>query len=193
MALRNSLSRKYRLVIAVIVFAMIASCVAIAGCKSSESKQKEYRSEWVDTMSALEKRVATDDTKANELAQKNDIIGLMELVDKRVKYVNSTYDQIAELYPPSDLRKLHAVTLFYLTSVVEQLEANEDLYEAIRTGKPTEDLQTIAENAVKRTEAVKQELALEIERARIDLEVPDESKPVENGSSQPSGSAPGNE
>jgi len=183
----------WRILIIVLLCAMLGvSFLTAAGCESAEQKQKEYRSQWLEIMSAFEKRVAADDKKGNELAQKNDIAGVMELVSKRTKYVNSTFDEIALLYPPAGLRRLHSLTLFYLTSIVDQLEANIDLYEAARSGKPTADLQAIAEAAVSQTEAVKQELALEIDRAGLKLEVREGSEPAESVPGVPN-SAPGGE
>ncbi len=192
MAIKRSCPERLLLIFALACVVLVGSFLGLAGCDSVEDKQKEYRSEWLEIMAAFEKRVAADDKKGNELAQKNDIAGIMELVQKRVKYVDSTFDEIALLYPPADLRRLHSLTLFYLTSIVDQLEANIDLYEAARSGKPTADLQAIAEAAVKQTEAVKQELALEIDRVGLELEVPEGSEPAESVPGAPD-SAPGGE
>lgn len=157
----------------------------LVGCDTLAQKREEYRAGWVDAVSEFEQRVTVDDKKINELGEKEDMVGVMRLVNERIKYVDSVYDRVADLYPPPELRKLHAVTLFYLTSIVEQFKANIDLYEALRTGKPTGDLKTIAENYAGTTDAVRQELSLAIDKAGLKLK-----EPKKNGQ-QPPASAPG--
>jgi Zn-dependent oligopeptidase len=163
----------------------------LPGCDQLKQKQKEYKKKWTETMSAFEERVKKDDDKANGLGEKNDVVGLINLANERIKYVDSTYDKIADYYPPAELRKLHAVTLFYLTSIVEQLKANSDLYDALRTGKPANDLKAIADDAAKQTAAIRYELTLEMDKAGLKLESEKKKQPQSSvPSSVPSSDTP---
>ncbi|MBN2167893.1 MAG: hypothetical protein JW738_01505 [Actinobacteria bacterium] len=156
---------------AVLVLTLISVLLlSVCGCaESTERKQKEYRSQWQETMNDFEDRVAADDEKAQKMIDDNDTAGVIRLLDQRVKNVWNVYDEIVVLYPPTDLRKLHALTLYYLTCVVDQLEAQNDLNEAIISGKPTADLKAIADEAAQKSAFVIGQLALEVEKADIKL------------------------
>jgi hypothetical protein len=156
----------WRPMAAVLLAALVTLGAALAGCGNPT---ESYKSQWVDTMSAFEAQVAKDDQKSAELAKNNDAAGLLNLVDKRNRYVDDTYDKLVVLRPPPDLRDLHATTLFYLVSIKNQLKANSDFYDAARAGKPTTDLQTIAEDAIKQTQAVRGLLGLAMDKAGVKI------------------------
>lgn len=159
-------------IISFIVFSLISvSFCLLCGCgQSPGQKQKEYKAEWTDVMNEYEERVAADDKKAQKLISEEDNAGVIKLLDERIDYVWSVYDAIVVLDPPSEYRELHALTLYYLASVVAQLEAQSDLNEAVLEGKPTDDLKTIAEQAAQKTQYAISELALEVEKQGIELE-----------------------
>lgn len=144
----------------------------LLGCGGSdiESKQKSYSADWKTIMTAFQVRVTEDDKKASELVEKNDISGLIKLIDERIANVNEVIKEILGLYPPDDLQDLHATTLYYLTSLRDQLNAQNDLNEAVLSGKPTQDLQTISENAAAKTQLVAGELGVEIQKAGIEVD-----------------------
>lgn len=157
--------------------------VNLLGCGGGdiENKQRSYSADWKRIMTAFDARVTEDDKKANELVEKNDISGLIKLIDERMVNVNEVITEILGLYPPDDLQDLHTVTLYYLTSLREQLKAQNDLNEAILSGKPTQDLKTISDNAAAKTQHVAGELGVGIQKAgiRVDEEEDGEKKDEE--------------
>jgi hypothetical protein len=156
----------WRPIAAVLLVALIPLGAVLAGCGSPT---ESYKSQWVDTVTAFEAQIAKDDQKSAELVKKNDAAGLLALVEKRNKFVDDTYDKLVVLRPPPALRDLHATTLFYLISIKNQLKANSDFYDAARAGKPTTDLQAIAEDAIKQTQAVRVMLGLAMEKAGVKI------------------------
>ncbi|MBN1288495.1 MAG: hypothetical protein JXA49_02530 [Actinobacteria bacterium] len=162
---------KSRKTAAIIIVALISVfLVSLCGCaESTERRQAEYKSRWKEVMNEFEDRVAVDDEKAQKMIDDNETAGVIRLLGERIKNVWQVYDEIVVLYPPDDLRRLHALTLYYMTTVVDQLEAQNDLNEAIISGKPTEDLKTIADEAAQKSAFVIGQLALEIEKADIRL------------------------
>ncbi len=144
----------------------------LTGCGGSdiESKQKSYQADWKRIMTAFDARVTEDDKKASELVEMNDISGLIKLINERIVNVNEVIAEILGLHPPDDLQDLHSTTLYYLTSLRDQLEAQNDLNEAVLSGKPTQDLKTISDNAAARTQVLAGELGVEIQKAGIGLD-----------------------
>lgn len=171
MACGNSKFGRSVVVTSLVFILMSIFLFLICGCgQSLEQKQKEYKTEWTDIMNKYEERIAADDKKVQKLASEENNAGVIKLLDERIAYVWSVYDEIAVLEPTAEFRELHALTLYYLTSVVAQLEAQTDLNEAVLAGKPTDDLKTIAEQAAQKTQYVISELALEVEKQGIELE-----------------------
>ncbi len=170
----------WRSMATVLLVVLVATGAFLVGCGNPT---ESYKSQWVDTMSDFEAQVAKDDQKSAELVQNNDAAGLISLVDKRLKFADDTYDKLVVLRPPAALRDLHATTLFYLVSIKNQLKANSDFYDAARAGKPTTDLQTIAQDAVKQTDTVRVLLGLAMDKAGVKIK---ETKQKE----QPKSTAP---
>lgn len=164
---------------AFVVLTLLFTSVFLAcGCGESRAgKQKEYRSEWTRIMNGFEAQVEKDDKKAQEMIGNGDTPGVIKLLEQRIDNVWDVYDEIVQLYPPDDLRILHALTLYYLTSVVDQLTAQNALNEAALSGKPTGDLKTIADQAGQKTQYVITELVLEVEKQGIELDSMKDSKP----------------
>ncbi|MCG2796729.1 MAG: hypothetical protein L6427_12885 [Actinomycetia bacterium] len=161
---------KYRyLVLAVTAAAVLA--VACPGCGGGgkAGNEKEYKARWTDIMDTFDQRVVKDDKRAEEFVAKNDISGLINLVNRRVDDIDEVFGQVLELYPPEDLRKLHAVTLYYLINMRDQLVAQNILNEAALSGKPTEDLKKIADDEAARTQMTARELGIELQRKGIML------------------------
>jgi hypothetical protein len=113
--------------------------------------------------------VLTDDKKASELINKNDIAGVIKLVNQRILNVDEVTKKILALRPPEDFWKVHAVTLYYLASLRDQLNYQNDLNDAVLTGRPTQDLKTIADQAALKTRAVGAELGIEIQKVDLKL------------------------
>ena len=169
---------------------MLASlALALTGCdKAGEAKKKqqEYRTEWQEIMGKFQARVNADDQKANALVKKNDISGLIGLIKGREANADLVMGQILELNPSNDLRKLHATTLFYLTSLKDQLEAQNRLNEAGLSGAPTGDLSAVAEISAAKTQEVGREIGVEIQKLGIKL------KPIKvENNTTPAQSSPG--
>lgn len=150
----------------------------LLGCGKSEleKKQDSYRDDWNRIMSAFESRVESDDKKANELVEKNDVSGLIKLIKQRTIDVDSVMEEVLGLYPPKDLQDLQAITLYYLACLRDQLKAQNELNEAVVSGKPIEDLRTIAEGAALKTQQVAVELGIELQKVGIKMDWEEEQK-----------------
>ena len=167
---RSAISILFSRIVICIVLASLS--LALAGCNEAgevKKKQQEYRTEWQEIMGRFQVQVNADDQKANALVKKNDISGLIALIKAREANVDLVMGQILKLYPPDDLRKLHATTLFYLTSLKDQLDAQNSLNEAVLSSAPTGDLKTVAENAAAKTQEVGREIGVEIQKLGIKL------------------------
>jgi hypothetical protein len=156
----------------------------VAGCGDSTLSAQEYKARWAGIMDPFETRIEKDDRKANELLAKNDLGAVTALLNRRIAGVDETLDMVARLRPPPELRDLHAITLYELFAVKQQLQTQNNLNDAIRKDEPTTDLVTIADNAKARTMKVTRELILELEKHGIKLKV------MEKPSGQQQGSAP---
>ena len=147
------------------------------GCtESMQEKQEEYSTEWSEIFSGFQKRVASDDRKAEELVKKNDISGLISLVNGRLVNVDQVYQKVLDLYPGKEMWKLHSTSLYYLTSLKEQLEYQNDVNEAVLSGKPVQDLTQIASDQAAKTKQVGAELGAEVQKLGIKLENDQNSK-----------------
>ena len=155
---------------AVVVMLLLAVTVLITGCgQSTAKKQKQYKAEYQEIINAFQAQVAKDDTRAAQLGQNNDLTGLLKLNNQRLKNVDATFDKLLFLYPPADLRGVHAETLYYLNAVADQILAQNAYLEAVLAGKPTADLQSIASSANGKTQSLGSELGLDLQKANINI------------------------
>ena len=171
---RSSSNRAVRLAVVALVsisISLLAFGAFSSGCGSGsgESSVGEYKKQWTEIMDSFQDRVLTDDKKASELINKNDIAGVIKLVNQRILNVDEVTKKILVLRPPQYLWKVHAVTLYYLASLRDQLNYQNDLNDAVLTGRPTQDLKTIADQAALKTRAVGAELGIEIQKVDLKL------------------------
>ena len=170
--------------------ASLAFGVLSSGCGSGNppSSAKEYKKQWTEIMDAFQTRVLADDKKATALIGKNDAAGVIKLVNRRTAYVDEVTGKILMLRPPEELRKVHAVTLYYLTSLKDQFKYQNDFYNAVLTGLPAKDLQTISDQAAYKTRAIGAELGVEIQRVDLKLkstgEQPKSQQPAQQSATQ---------
>jgi hypothetical protein len=174
------------------VLALLAAVGAlVAGCgQSTADKQKQYKTEYQEIINDFQAQVAKDDAKAAQLSQNNDLTGLIKLNNRRMNNVNATFDELLYLYPPADLRRIQAETLYYLTAVGDQIEAQNAYLEAVLAGKPTADLESIASNASAKSQALGSELALDLQKANIKIKSAP-ANPQGQPQSAPSSTSPG--
>jgi hypothetical protein len=104
----------------------------------------------------------------------------------RLSYVTDVLAEVMKLYPAADLRKLQALTIYYMVALQDQFKAQNDVNEALLSGKPTQDLTSIAEIYIKRAQTIGNELGIELQKTRIKLKGV-EKKPTDG---QPLGSTP---
>jgi hypothetical protein len=155
---------------ALVLILLTAAAALLPGCaQSTAEKQKQYRSQYEEIIDAFQAQVARDDKQAGQLGQSNDLAALIKLNNRRLNNVNETFDKLLLLYPPGGLRAVHALTLYYLVAVTEQLQAQNDYLEAVLAGKPSTDLQSIATSATSRIKALSNELALDLQKANITI------------------------
>ena len=138
-------------------------------------------------MNKFETRVTSDDTKANDLATKNDIVGLRSLINSRLANVNDVLAQVLKLDPPEKYQRVQITTLYYLMALEDQLKAQNDVNDAALAGNQTTDLKTISDGYTKRAQGSGQELALELKKANLTVGTPSPSKP---SSSTPKSTTP---
>ena len=162
--------------------------VLLSGCGNSTAQQEQqYKQQWTQVMNKFETRVTSDDTKANDLATKNDIVGLRSLINSRLANVNDVLAQVLKLDPPEKYQRVQITTLYYLMALEDQLKAQNDVNDAVLAGNPTTDLKTISDGCTKRAQGSGQELALELKKANLTVGTPSPSKP---SSSTPKSTTP---
>ena len=162
--------------------------VLLSGCGNSTAQQEQqYKQQWTQVMNKFETRVTSDDTKANDLATKNDIVGLRSLINSRLANVNDVLAQVLKLDPPEKYQRVQITTLYYLMALEDQLKAQNDVNDAALAGNPTTDLKTISDGYTKRAQGSGQELALELKKANLTVGTPSPSKP---SSSTPKSTTP---
>lgn len=162
--------------------------VLLSGCGNSTAQQEQqYKQQWTQVMNKFETRVTSDDTKANDLATKNDIVGLRSLINSRLANVNDVLAQVLKLDPPEKYQRVQITTLYYLMALEDQLKAQNDVNDAVLAGNPTTDLKTISDGYTKRAQGSGQELALELKKANLTVGTPSPSKP---SSSTPKSTTP---
>jgi hypothetical protein len=143
----------------------------VVGCgNSTAQKEATYKEQWTKQVNQFEKRVSSDDKKANALAEKNDMAGLFRLINERKAYVKTVQTQILKLNTPDKYQNVQILTLFYLLSLEQRLTAQNNLTEAI-----------LSDAYVTRTQQIGNELGIEISDAGLTLkaveEVPNSSAP----------------
>lgn len=183
--------------LAVTLIAILCVCALsgalLCGCDNPDQMKKDnYKNTYEKVMDDFVKRVEADDAKSTELADNNDLAELIKLNGERIANIDTVYEDIVVLMPPEEYWAIHALTLYYLVAVREQLEAQNDYYEALVAGDPSEDLGTIAQRAATKAQAVGMELAVEIRKSDLELESmpekeqdqpqPETSQPIESES-----------
>jgi hypothetical protein len=150
---------------------LLGTGVLSSGCggNSEQASADQYKKQWTDIMNAFQARVASDDKQNTTLVDKNDVNGAMKLLNQRGANVDEVEGKILELKPTKDLRKVHAITLYYLTSLKDQFNYQSEFYNALLTGLPSTDLKTIADQAALKTRAIGAELAIEIQKLDMKL------------------------
>ena len=185
----RSSNRAVRLAVVALVsisISLLAFGAFSSGCGSGsgESSVEEYKKQWTEIMDSFQARVLTDDKKANELINKNDIAGVIKLVKQRISNVDEVTKKILVLRPPQDFWKVQAVTLYYLASLKDQLKDQNDLNDAVLTGKPTQDLKAIADQAALKTRAIGAELGVEIQKVDLKLKSTEEQPEPKQSATQ---------
>lgn len=151
--------------------ASLAFGVLSSGCGSGNqpSSAREYKKQWTEIMNAFQTRVLADDKKTTALIDKDDVAGVIRLVNQCIASVDEVTGKLLVLRPPEDLWKVHAVTLYYLAILKDQFENQNDFYNAVLTGLPTNDLKTISDQAAYKTRVIGAELVVEIQRVDLKL------------------------
>ncbi len=157
--------------ICALFFAGLVVLAVLLGIQTRSKVTRGYERKWRTIMVEFENRVERDDKKAEEYSNKKDLTSLLRLARARTKYFEEVLGRLLELTPPEQYRKLHVLTLHYIFTLIDQLNAQRDLNEAFLEGKPTEDLGKIAENAKARAQQGMVELSVEIQKAGVTLEV----------------------
>jgi len=176
-------------VVLLLVVLLTAGALVITGCESEQqSKEKEFKTRWTKILEDFQAQVTKDDAKGQALVNKNDLPGVISLVKARIASVDNTLSQVLALYPPEALRKLQGLSIYYLITLEDRLQAQNALYEAVLSGSPTKDLQTVFDQMVQRNEIIAQELAIELQKRGINIKTPSTQPkaPSSSPSSSPS-------
>lgn len=174
-------------VTALLVFLLSAGLLALAGCESEqEKKAREFKQDYVGIMEAFEAKIQSDDKKAQALIEKQDLPGVINLVKQRISSVDDFMAELLALYPPHELFRLQGITIYYLITLKDRLEAQNAYYEAVLEGKPTEDLKAIQDQAIQLSQGIAGQLALELQKMDITLGPGPEQPPSTTPSTAPS-------
>jgi len=157
-----------------------------SGCggSSEQAQADQYKKQWTDIMNAFEARVTTDDKKNAALVEKNEVTGVIKLMNQRIANLDEVTGKIVLLKPPRNLWKVHAVTLYYLSSLKDQFTNQNNFYNAVLTGLPAGDLKTIADQMALKTRAVGAELGVELQKLDIKLKAPGEQPGSQQSAAQ---------
>jgi len=170
-------------VVLLLVVLLTAGVLVIAGCESEQqSKAKEFQAKWTKIMDDFQARLTRDDAKGQALVNKNDLPGVISLVKARIASVDNVLSQVLSLYPPETLRKLQGLSIYYLITLQDRLQAQNALYEAVLSGSPTSDLQTVFNQMVQRNEILAQELGIELQKRGINIKSPSTQPKVPSSS-----------
>lgn len=170
--------RPFRLAVtAATVALLLAGVLLYAGCQSEQqAKQQQFKEQWTKIMDQFQAQVATDDKKATDLVNKNDIPALIKLTKERVASTQAVLGKILALYPPTELRKLQALTSYYLVTLIDRLQAQADYSLAVLGNKPTTDLQNNLNQLAGRNNTIGSELSVELAKDGITLKTPSQPK-----------------
>ncbi len=168
--------------------ALLMAVCALAGCGSSEQAREDaYKAEWKTMMEAFYKKLDADDKKAQELSEKKDTVGVVKLVNERIRDIEDTIGEVLALEPTRDLYRLEVMTLAWMQAIIDQLKAANELNEANIAGKPTADLSTKVTELSNRMLSLNSEMTLE--QIKEGISVPMEGD-GEGKSTTPSGTTP---
>ena len=176
-------------VVAASVMVLLAVVLLYAGCQSEQqAKQAQFKQQWTQIMDKFQTRVAADDKTATGFVNKNDIPALIKLTKQRIASTDAVLGQVLALYPPDDLRKLQALTSYYLVTLIDRLQAQEDYSVAVLSGKPTTDLQNNVNQQAQRNNTIAGELSVELAKDGITLITPSQAPQGTSPSSSPTSS-----
>ena len=139
------------------------------GVSRGPQSESSFKGDWKTVMSKFQSRVSADDKKAEDLVTKNDVSGLIALVNQRIANVDATTQEILKLYPPASMDKLQAITLFYLQSLKDQLTSQNGVNNAALAGQPTTDLKKISDQAASQARGMAGLLGIELQKLGITL------------------------
>jgi hypothetical protein len=157
-----------------------------SGCggSSEQALADQYKKQWTDIMNAFQTRVLADDKKTTALIDENDAAGAIKLVNQRIANIDEVTGKILALRPSKDLRKIHATTLYYLSSLKDQFKATSEVYNAVLTGMPTKDLKTISDEAAYKTRVIGAELGVELQKLDMELKTAGEKPKSQQSATQ---------
>jgi len=157
-----------------------------SGCggSSEQALADQYKKQWTDIMNAFQTRVLADDKKTTALINENDAAGAIKLVNQRIANIDEVTGKILALRPPKDLRKVHAITLYYLSSLKDQFKDTNEFYNAVLTGLPSKDLKTIMDQAAYKTRAIGAELGVELQKLDMELKTAGEKPKSQQSATQ---------
>jgi hypothetical protein len=157
-----------------------------SGCggSSEQALADQYKKQWTDIMNAFQTRVLADDKKNTALIDKNDAAGAIKLVNQRIAHIDEVTDKILVLRPPKDLWKVHAITLYYLSSLKDQFKDTNEFYNAVLTGLPSKDLKTISDQAAYKTRVIGAELGVELQKLDMELKTAGEKPKSQQSATQ---------
>jgi hypothetical protein len=186
---RGRTSGKVRLAVVAILSVSIFSLglgALSSGCGGNSEKalSDKYKKQWTDIMNVFQERIFADDKKTNALTEQNDVTGVIKLVNQRIANIDEVTGKILLLEPSKGLRKVHAVTLYYLASLKDQFEDQDDFYNAVLAGLPATDLKTISNQAALKTRAVGAELGVEIQKVDMKLKTVGEQPEPQQSATQ---------
>jgi len=139
------------------------------GVSRGPQSESSFKGDWKTVMSKFQSRVSADDKNAEDLVTKNDVSGLIALVNQRIANVDATTQEILKLYPPASMDKLQAITLFYLQSLKDQLTSQNGVNNAALAGQPTTDLKKISDQAAAQARGMAGLLGIELQKLGITL------------------------
>jgi Zn-dependent oligopeptidase len=188
---RMSTNKILRVGLAAVIAALLVGGVLLSvGCESAEqSKQKQFKKEWTQTMNEFQKRLQADDNKGQTLVDKNDLAGVIALTKQRIANVDEVLAKILAYYPPPELRKLDVLSTYYLISLKDRLEQQIVLYNAILAEQPQKEIADVLNNLIARNNTIGRELGIELQKLGIRIESATQ-KPSTAPSSSPQGTAP---
>jgi len=139
------------------------------GVSRGPQSESSFKGDWKTVMSKFQSRVSADDKNAEDLVTKNDVSGLIALVNQRIANVDATTQEILKLYPPASMDKLQAITLFYLQSLKDQLTSQNGVNNAALAGQPITDLKKISDQAASQARGMAGLLGIELQKLGITL------------------------